>query len=430
MFFRIINKLNSKKNFPYYIVTPLIYAIGDASEDISITALHAERLGKKILIFKTRYFQKFLRYHICNNALFDSLILNNQSNKRNFFYFIIDCLIQIEFILRRGSAIFFKKFFKIDLGETFRFSFLGIENLRTFKKTINYNQITPLSIKDSTADLEHKKKKECYKLLRSSGIKDKKFVCLHVRDNKYRNDIGRREYRNSDINNYIELIKLLISKDYYVFRMGDKPTPKLNFSNKQFIDYPYLDIKSELMDLFLIKECEFYVGTLSGTMHTAYLFNKPLLLTNMYELFSSFPRKKNDRGIFKKIIDKKTGEIINIKDFAKFAINYHHSAIDIEDIMFQENSEEELYNAMKEYLDFINKKNHLNNTEIQFDDIQVKFNEFLHKRLEEIYNEFFVKNNFFKEKGDKFRRDSFINAIKRFKSCEGTYNSSYLQKNF
>ena len=134
MFFRIINKLNSKKNFPYYITTPLIYGIGTASEQIAITASHAKRLGKKILIFKTRYFQKFLRYHICNNALFDSLVINNQTHKKNFFYFIIDYLIQIEFILRRGSAIFFKRFFKIDLGETFRFSFLGITNLYTHKK--------------------------------------------------------------------------------------------------------------------------------------------------------------------------------------------------------------------------------------------------------------------------------------------------------
>ena len=74
MFFRIINKLNSKKNFPYYIVTPLIYSIGDASDHIAVSAAHAKRFGKKILIFKTRYFQKILRYHICNNALFDSLI--------------------------------------------------------------------------------------------------------------------------------------------------------------------------------------------------------------------------------------------------------------------------------------------------------------------------------------------------------------------
>ena len=129
MFFKIINYLNSKKNFPYYICTPLVYGIGAASEHIAIAAAHSKRLGKKILIFKTRYFQKFLRYHICNNALFDSLILNNQTHKKNFFYFIIDYLIQIEFVLRRGSAIFFKRFFKIDLGESFRFGRLGVTNL-------------------------------------------------------------------------------------------------------------------------------------------------------------------------------------------------------------------------------------------------------------------------------------------------------------
>ena len=70
----------------------------------------------------------------------------------------------------------------------------------------------------------------------------------------------------------------------------------------------------------------------------------------------------------------------------------------------------------------------MNNTEIQFDDIQVKFNEFLHKRLKEIYNEDFVKNNFFQN--DKWKMNEFLRIIKRFKSCEGTYNSSYLGKNF
>jgi len=423
MFFSIINKLNSKKNFPYYISTPLVYGIGAASEHIAMAASHAKRSGKKILLFKTHYFQKLLNYRVCNNALFDSLILNNQENKKDFFYFIIDFFIQVEFIFRRGSAIFFKKFFRIDLGENFRFSFLGIKNLYT-SQDISYNQITPLGIKEAKADLENEKKKEFYKTLRSHGIKDKKFVCLHVRDNKYLHDVGRREYRNSDVNNYVDLIKLLVNKDYYVIRLGDKPTGKINYSSKQFIDYPYSNFKSELMDLFLIKECEFYVGTLSGPMDTAYLFNKPVLLTNMYDLFPSFPRKKNDRGIFKKIINKKTGDTISIKNFAKLNINYHHYEIDIKDITFEENSSEELYEAMKEYLECINTKN----TQNKFNDIQLKFNNFLHKRLEEIYKEESIKKNFFMN--DDWKKNEFIKIIKRFKSCEGTFNSSYLQKNF
>ena len=39
-----------------------------------------------------------------------------------------------------------------------------------------------------------------------------------------------------------------------------------------------------------------------------------------------------------------------------------------------------------------------------------------------------VKKNFFKN--DNWKKCEFIKIIKRFKSCEGTFNSSYLQKNF
>ena len=46
------------------------------------------------------------------------------------------------------------------------------------------------------------------------------------------------------------------------------------------------------MDLYLIKNCSFYIGTQSGPMDTAYLFNKPVLMTNMCEIFASLPRKK------------------------------------------------------------------------------------------------------------------------------------------
>ena len=49
MFFKIINYLNSKKNFPYYISTPIVYGIGGASEHIAMVAAHAKRLSKKIL---------------------------------------------------------------------------------------------------------------------------------------------------------------------------------------------------------------------------------------------------------------------------------------------------------------------------------------------------------------------------------------------
>ena len=91
---------------------------------------------------------------------------------------------------------------------------------------------------------------------------------------------GRKDYRNSNINNYIESIIYLI-KNYLVIRIRDKPINKIKFKNKNFLDYPNSKIKSSQMDLYLIKNCSFYIGTQSGPMDTAYLFNKPVLMTNM-----------------------------------------------------------------------------------------------------------------------------------------------------
>ena len=151
----------------------------------------------------------------------------------------------------------------------------------------------------------------------------------------------------------------------------------------------------------------------------------------MYDLFSAYPRKKNDRGIFKKIIDKKSGGVISIKDFAKLSVIYHHYEIDHKDIWFEENSAEELYNAMKEYLNFINNKDHLQNIQIKFEDIQLRFNNFLHERLEEMYKEEFFKKSLLKNFNDyNWKKNEFIKITKLFKSSEGTLNSSYLQKNF
>ena len=427
MFHRLFNFLNKRDFFPYYICTPLIYSIGNASEHIYTAAAYAKRKRKKILIFKINFFQRFLKYDICNNELFDSLILNNQNENRGVFYHLTNFFIQIEFVFRRFLALKLKKYLNVDLGESFRFPLLGSRDLYSTKKIIEFSSITPLSTNECVADLKTYKKDECLRILEKYGVKDKKFVCLHVRDNSYHNDLGRREYRNSNINNYIELINFLIEKGYYVFRLGDKPAPKINYSNKNFFDLPYSELKSEIMDLFLIKECSFYVGTISGTMDTSYLFKKPTFLTNMYELFPSYPRKIEDRGIFKKVFDKKRKEYLSIKKFAELSIKYHHCEMDMTDLEFEENSPNELLEGIMEYYNLVNPKVD-NTSNIILEDSQKNFNIFLTKRLKEIYDIELVKNNYFKN--DSWKKNEFLRIVKRFKSCEGSLNSSYLRKNF
>ena len=420
MFFKIFEKLNSSKKFPYLICTPLVYGIGAASEHIAIAASYAKKTKKKLLLIKTRSLKKLLKYKVCNNALFDSLVINNEIKNKNLIYKFIDFLIQVEFVIRRTLAIVFKSLFSIDLGEKFRFALLGSSDIYSESKIQNYDEVLPLSIKESKIDLNKKDKEICFKLLKNFDPENNKIVCLHVRDDGYYKDGNRRAYRNSNINNYIELIENLISKDYLVFRLGDNTANKINYDNKRFINYPFTDLKSDLMDLFLIKECAFYIGTPSGPMDTAYLFDKPVLMTNLYDVYPSFPRKKNDRGIFKTVIKKKTGEKLNIKEFANLNINYHQTEVLIEDLQFIENTKEELYLGINEYLKLIEKN-------FEFEKSQINFNNFLRNRLEEIYSTEVKNMNFFKN--NIWKRNEFLRIVKRFKSCEGTYTSSYLNNN-
>jgi len=424
MFFKLIQKLNYKKNFPYFICTPLVYGIGAASEHIATAVAYAKRENKKIYLVKTDKLQSLLNYKVCNNSLFDSLNFNESEKDEKLILKLINYLIQLEFIFRRSLAIVLKYFFKIDIGESFRFALLGSSDLYSEKDIPEYKKINPLGIQGSQIDIKSKKKSKCHFILSEKGLSKKKFVCLHVRDQEFYKDGDRRPYRNSNINNYIELIKFLIQKDYTVFRLGEKPLNKINFNNKDFIDYPNSGLKSDIMDLYLIKECDFYVGTPSGPLDTAYLFEKPVFVTNLYDLYPSFPRKKNDRGLLRTIVRKDTGQKLSVREFAKLNIKYHQTEVLIDDLNFFENTSEELYNGMREYLDLFQDNNQ---KILTFEKKQVDLNSFLKSRLEEIYNEEVMKKNYFKN--NRWKKNEFLRIIKRFKSCEGTYTKSSFNLN-
>ena len=310
------------------------------------------------------------------------------------------------------------------MGEEFRFALIGSRDLYVEKKFETYNKLEPLSIKESQVDLQEEEKEKCKKLLKKYNLSLDKIVCLHVRDHGYYNDASRRGYRNSDIKNYIGAIEYLIQKNYLVIRLGDKSAQKLNFNNKNFIDYPFTDLKSDIMDLFLIKECNFYIGTPSGPLDTAWLFNKPTLSTNLYDIYPTFPRKNIDRGMFRKIINKENGKILSLRDFAALNIRYHQTEVNINELHFEENSNIELLDATKEFvINYESSKNYKN--KIQFSDKQISFNKFINERLKDIYDEEVLKNDYFKK--DLWKKNEFLKIVKRFKSCEGTFTHSTLK---
>ena len=123
-------------------------------------------------------------------------------------------------------------------------------------------------------------------------------VTLLVRDDAY---LGSREYhvkqrregvnpwayhsyRNADIETYRSAVEWLLDQGVWVFRMGQEMRRPLNIAHPRFVDYAFLDNKSEFMDIWLFANCKATISTGSGPDQLAHVFARPLLFTNFIPL--------------------------------------------------------------------------------------------------------------------------------------------------
>jgi putative glycosyltransferase (TIGR04372 family) len=419
MLSKLLNTINQIKNFPFYFISPLVYAIGTASEAILLAIYKINRTKKKIIILYPRCFQKILKYNVCNKSLFNDIIIDKSKANQNFILkFFLNFFLEIEFFIKRIFILILDKF-KIKISEKYRFPWIGISDLSCYEDVNNNNfyklpfvKIKSFPDTQTSFDLVYKKK--CKEIL-GEITHNRKFVCLHVRDSFYKNN-NRKNYRNSNINNYIQTIEYLVKKKYFIFRLGNPPLNKINFTNKFFLDYPNSSIKSDLMDLFLIKECDFYIGTQSGPYDTARMFGKPKLITNMVEAFTAYPNRTNDRGIFKKILDKKKNKIIKINEFINMPFKNNDPEQSVKDLEFLENSSEEILEGTIEFYNlFQNKRQYLRSA------LQKKF-DISHKTAFEIhYN---------KKDINLIKNIEGLKITRWMRSIKGTMCNSYLRDNY
>lgn len=417
MFYKLIEKLNNSKKHPYYYISPLVYSIGDACEQITITSMKIK--NKNIVVLHPIIFKNFLNYKLCNKFLFKNLKINSFNKKKNFFIFIIKFFLNLEFLFRRIRFLFLSKLINLKKIEYDSFPYVGIHSIynENFVKP-NFNEIESSDFSKVNIILENQKISFCEKILNEEKIPLENIVCLHVRDSGYKKDTNKKSYRNSNIKNYIELIKYLTNKNYYVLRMGDSTANFFDFSGKNFYNYSHSKISSGLMDLFLISKCKFFIGNQSGLLDTAYMYNKPTLTTNMCEIFCSYPRKSSDRGLFKKMKVKGEDKHINLIDYIKMDYSKHDPESEVLDFEFIENSPEELYESIVEFENLYKSKN------FYLSKNQNKINEIIKKRFDEtIYKDIVnVPENFNKLENSKI---AFW-----VKSSKGSLCETYLKNIF
>lgn len=179
---------------------------------------------------------------------------------------------------------------------------------------------------DSTAQyfmLSKEEEKEGQLKKSLMGLHDP-FVCASSRDAAYlptivpETDWHYHDYRDSDINRLDRSADYLLHKGITMVRMGRCVQNKINFNN--CIDYAnnYYD---ELMDIFLIRECKFFVGDNSGICVLPMALNKPVALKNVVPAFDDVwgtcPQNPQNLYIFKKYYSKNKNRFLTIREMMK-----------------------------------------------------------------------------------------------------------------
>ena len=204
--------------------------------------------------------------------------------------------------------------------------------------------------------------KKAQEWLKSFGWeKGDPFICLIVRDNSYLDeapdfinrgfDWSYHDYRNSDISEYESSINWLLEQGIWVIRMGKRAKKRADIRHKKFIDYPFLDTKQDLLDIWLFANCELCISTLCGADEISDVYRRPLLLINFLPLAAA-KSWSNAMYVPKKLTWTKTGEELTLKENLEHSLyyskEYTEEGIGIEDL-----SSEEILLSVKECWNFI-----------------------------------------------------------------------------
>ncbi len=381
----IFSKINSFKGNPYLYHTPNIYTVGNCSIEILFGIIAAKSRGKRLFILYPYNIPFIFKWNITNSELF--LLESEYIVKQNkYIRFIARLLVTIAYIPIRTYALIVRDYFGKNIDESVSIPRIGEQEIftpiygeRKYDYALIEKYVSEWWEKDEIRDISIRQPFQLEldtinNLKRLLGMSEGDwYVCLHVRESGFRNDEGRRDYRNSNINNYIKAISEITSRGGWVIRMGDETMLRLP-EMERVIDYPFTSYKSDLNDLLLIKYCLFYLGTQSGILDVANLFFKNVLITNMVTWGTSGLHGVTGRGILKHWYCKdkkrylsfeelfKTGEgfvqyehaIWNNDTEALIWDNAHESSASMENYILVENNEDEINDAVIEYIDLLN----------------------------------------------------------------------------
>lgn len=339
------------------ILTPHLSAVGNCAEDVYFGLLKARRERKRLVILWPYELPWTLRFRLTNVE-----VVNVESEYRAIAHDSIlnvvgRVLLTAYFAVFRALSLVRRFIVGVHLNNVYRIPIIGESTLWNPERVAEFswdvvNQYdwssqlqTPLQV-----SLTAKKRSSAERQRVLMGLPaDAWFVCLHVRESGFHND--QYSERNANILNYVAAIEEITSRGGWVVRMGDATMRKMPVMER-VIDYPFTGAKSALMDVYLISECRFYLGMISGIYDVARLFQRPIVMTNMAIWMVGFPIRKCDLGVVKHVYSKSRNRFLTTREWLAEpwdSVAYVHKLGD--DYIFHENTPEELRAVVKEYFD-------------------------------------------------------------------------------
>jgi putative glycosyltransferase (TIGR04372 family) len=107
------------------------------------------------------------------------------------------------------------------------------------------------------------------------------YVCLHLRDASHYGEMSGtgQTHRNAGVEGYLETLNYVTSQGGWVIKLGGPRSPKLPKMPGVF-DYARSAYKSRLLDVHLIRNARYFIGTTSGLTDVAASLGTPCALVN------------------------------------------------------------------------------------------------------------------------------------------------------
>ena len=192
-------------------------------------------------------------------------------------------------------------------------------------------------------------------LERDFGIKDgDSFVCINVRDNAY-DGSKEDDFRNSSLEKFETTILELVSRGYFVIRMGKKVNYKLQMNHPRVIDYATNGLWSEFMDIYLATKCYFAISTGTGWDSLPMIYRRPILYVNLAQASHITSYYKQSITLFKNFYCQNKKRYMSLSEICNSKIfqSVKGSTFLENNIICEENSEKEILDACIDMIEFL-----------------------------------------------------------------------------